>query len=353
MRSVPRWIVVAAVLLVVAVIAFFLLRKGGAREGDEEAQLTASVTTAPVRQQTVQDLAPATGVIQPSAGNAITVASPRAAVVNRVFVAAGQAVQAGQPLVALANAPASEQAYRQAQDAESFAERDLARVRRLFDERLAAADQLSAAEKTLADAKAALAAQVAQGAGRASQVVTAPSAAVVASVSASTGDRVAQDAALMVLAREGGLAARLNIEPSDARRVAAGQAVTLKPVFGGAPISTRLATVGRQADSSTRAIDAAAPVGAELPVGASVQAQIVTGSHPGLLVPRASVVFDETGPHVFTIAGGKAHRVFVQVGADQGEDEIEIRGKIAPGTAVAVQGAYELEDGMSVRTGTR
>jgi len=107
MRSAPRWIVVAAVLLVVAVIAFFLLRKGGSKEGDEEAQVTATVTTAPVRQQTVQDLAPATGVIQPSAGNAITVASPRAAVVNRVFVAAGQAVQAGQPLVALANAPAS------------------------------------------------------------------------------------------------------------------------------------------------------------------------------------------------------------------------------------------------------
>jgi RND family efflux transporter MFP subunit len=269
-----------------------------------------------------------------------------------MFVGPGQAVRSGQPLAELANAPASEQAYRQAQDAESFAEKDLERTKRLFDERLAAADQLSAAEKTLADAKAALAAQTAQGAARPVQTLTSPADAVVASVSAATGDRVAQDAALMVLAREGGLAAKLSIEPADAGRVAPGQTVLLKPVFGGAPVQVRLAGVGRQADAATRAIDAVAPVGAGLPVGAAVQAQIVTGVHQGLVVPRASVVFDETGAHLFTVAGGKAHRVFVQVGADQGQD-IEVKGALAAGTPVAVVGAYELQDGMNVRTGGR
>ena len=62
----------------------------------------------------------------------------------------------------------------------------------------------------------------------------------------------------------------------------------------------------------------------------------------------AAVVFDETGPHVFTIMGGKAHRVFVTPGADHG-NEIEISGPVQAGAMVAVQGAYELQDGMSVR----
>jgi hypothetical protein len=156
----------------------------------------------------------------------------------------------------------------------------------------------------------------------------------------------------MVLARKGDLVARLGVEPSEASRITAGQAVTVRPVFGGQPLSARVATVGRQADAATKAIDVTAPVGAALPVGAAVQADIVTGSHQGLLAPRASVVFDETGPHVFTVSGGKAHRVFVQVGADQGQD-IEIRGPLSAGAQVAVQGAYELQDGMSVRTGGR
>ncbi len=157
----------------------------------------------------------------------------------------------------------------------------------------------------------------------------------------------------MVLARAGGLVAKLSIEPSDAPRVTPGAAVTLTPVFGGAPVSTRIGAVGRQADPATRAIDAVAPLhGEALPVGGAVQAEIRTGSHQGLTVPRGAVVFDETGPHLFTIAAGKAHRVFVAVGADHGE-VIEVRGDLRPGTLVAVQGAYELQDGMAVRTGRR
>jgi hypothetical protein len=106
--------------------------------------------------------------------------------------------------------------------------------------------------------------------------------------------------------------------------------------------------VGRAADQTTKTIDAAAPAPAALPIGAAVKADVVTGTHQGLLVPRGSVVFDETGPHLFTIAGGKAHRVFVKVGADHG-DAIEVSGPLGANAAVAVEGAYELQDGMTVR----
>jgi membrane fusion protein, multidrug efflux system len=68
----------------------------------------------------------------------------------------------------------------------------------------------------------------------------------------------------------------------------------------------------------------------------------------GQVAPRAAVVFDETGPHVFVVAAGKAQRVFVTLGLDHG-DEVEVRGKLPPGAQVAVEGAYELQDGMPVK----
>jgi hypothetical protein len=120
-------------------------------------------------------------------------------------------------------------------------------------------------------------------------------------------------------------------------------------VSGGAPIDTRISMVAAAADPATRTLDAIAPLrGGALPIGAAVQAEVVRGAHPGLTAPRAAVVFDETGPHVFTVAGGKARRVFVTVGLDQG-DQVEIRGPIAPGAQVAVEGAYELQHGMAVK----
>jgi multidrug efflux pump subunit AcrA (membrane-fusion protein) len=44
--------------------------------------------------------------------------------------------------------------------------------------------------------------------------------------------------------------------------------------------------------------------------------------------------------------------VFVKVGRDHGDD-IEVEGPLIAGQPVAVQGAYELQDGMDVRLAAR
>ncbi len=346
-------IIAAAVglLLALAIAVLIFARKGGGSES-ADASPTASVTTAPVRSQALEDVASVYGVVQADPAATSTVAAPRAVVVTRVLVRTGQSVSAGQPLMEVASAPGADLAYRQAADAATAAQNDLARVQRLFDQRLAANDQLIAARKTLADAQAALAAQQKQGAGRPVQLLTAPASAVITNVAAAVGDHVAQDAPLVVLARDGAASVKLGLEPS-AGGFAAGQAVTIRPLTGGAPIASHLTLVGRTADPASKTIDAVAPLGgAFLPIGASVRADIVTGSHQGLAVPRAAVVFDETGDHVFVIAGGKATRTFVTVGADHG-DQIEVKGQITAGQLVAVQGAYELQDGMAVKVGGR
>jgi multidrug efflux pump subunit AcrA (membrane-fusion protein) len=107
--------------------------------------------------------------------------------------------------------------------------------------------------------------------------------------------------------------------------------------------------VAKAPNPDTKLLTATAPLtGGALAVGAAVQGDVVTGSHTGLSVPRASVVFDETGAHLFTVAAGKAKRVFVTVGADQG-DAVEVSGPIKAGDTLAVEGAYELQDGMAVK----
>lgn len=344
-----RLLTLAAIALAVGLVVWLVHGRGAGQAADADVSPTPAVTAATVRAQPVSDVVSAYGVVQADPSASATLAAPRAVIVGRVLARQGQAVSAGQPLIEIGDAPASGQAYDQAASAAAFARSDLARTQRLFDDKLAGPDQLSAAKKTLADAQAALAAQTRQGGGQSRQVVRAPFAGVVTSLSANPGDHLAQDSAMMVLARAGAGSVRLGLEPAAVGRVAAGQQVTLSPTDGGAAITSRLAMVGRSADPATRMIDAIAPLnGAALPIGESVKAQIVVGRHMALVVPRASVVFDETGAHLFIISAGRAHRVFVTPGLDQGQD-IEVSGPIAAGAQVVVEGAYELQDGMTVK----
>lgn len=350
----PRRIALAvgALMLVIA-LAIFLIRRHSAGPGDQgDATPTATITTALVSEETVEDTATAYGVVEADPAAVTTIAAPRAIVVSAILVRPGQAVGAGQAVAEVASAPAATLAYRQAADATNAAQLDLARVQRLFDAHLAASDQLIAAKKALADALSALAAQQKQGAGLASQTLTAPQASVVTSIPSAPGDRLAQDAPVLVLARTGALSVKLGLEPSSSH-VAAGDPVTLSPVAGGPSLESRLRMVGHAADPATKTVDALAPLpGAAFPIGAAVRADVVTGRHRGLLVPRAAVVFDETGSHLFTVVGGKARRVFVTVGRDHGSD-LEVSGSIHAGDVVAVEGAYELQDGMAVKVASR
>jgi RND family efflux transporter MFP subunit len=312
------------------------------------------VTLAPIRQAMVEETVTGYGMIAGSAAASRTIAAPRAVVVQALLVGPGQPVAAGAPLVVVADTPATGLGYRQAADAMTAAERDLARVQRLYDQHLAANDQLGLAQKALADARAGIAAQTAQGAGRGRQTLTAPFAGVVGTVPAAIGDHVAADAPLINLIASGGMVAQLGVEPTRAQRLAVGQSVKIVSAFDQSNgIDSRLGIVGRQVDPVTKLVNVIVPAGsAGLALGSAVEGLITVASHPGFLVPRTSVVYDESGAHVFVVAAGKARQVAVSPGAQEG-DEIEITGPVTAGQTVAVQGAYQLQDGLAVRVTPR
>lgn len=290
------------------------------------------------------------GVIAGSASATRTVSAPREVIVQDLLTAPGLIVAVGTPLIQVGDTPASGLAYRQATDALAFAERDLARVQRLYDQRLAANDQLGAARKALADAQAAVAAQAAAGGGRKGQIIPSPIAGVVSQVVVQKGQQVATGAPLLTVVAAGGFLAQFGVEPTQAAQLAVGQPVrivsALDPKIA---IQSRMSAVGRAVDPTTRLIPAAAPaLGAGLALGAAVRGEITTATVQGLTVPAASVVYDEKGAHVFVVGGGKAHQVAVTVGSEQG-DQVMVSGQLSAKDQVAVSGAYQLEDGMAVR----
>jgi len=350
MRRFKPWTLAVATIafVLIGLIAWRILHKPVAES--VAASPAAFVTVAPARRGEIAETVSAYGVIAGSPAASRTLAAPRAVIVEQVLAAPGQPVAAGAPLVVLTNTPATDLAFRQATDAAGFAERDLARVQRLYDQHLAANDQLGAARKALADAKAGVAAQIAAGAGHGRQTLAAPYAGVVGAVPVAVGEHVAADAPLLTVIASGGLIAQLGVEPTHAGRLAAGQSVVITSAFDPArEVPSRLAVVGRQVDPATRLVTVTAPaLGAGLPLGAAVEGVVTVASHAGLLVPSAAVVYDEAGAHLFVVRGRKARQVAVTPGKTQGDD-LEVAGQLAAGEMVAVQGAYQLQDGLAVR----
>ncbi|HEY5105667.1 MAG TPA: efflux RND transporter periplasmic adaptor subunit [Caulobacteraceae bacterium] len=351
MRRLKPWqtATLAAVVLVIAVVAWRGL--GTAKAPPEPPAPSALVSLAPIRQATIEDSVSAYGVIAGSAAASRTVSTPRAVIVRAVLVGPGQPVAAGAPLVLVENTPATQLMFRQAADAEAFAAKDLARVQRLYDQHLAANDQLTAAQKTVADAKAAVAAQVAAGAGKTSQTLTAPVAGIVGATQAAVGEAMAADAPLVSVIANGGLVAQLGVEPSGARKIARNDTVTLVAALDASrAIASRVAIIGQAVDPTSRLVSVTAPAsGGDFALGSTVQAKIVVASHPGLLAPRRAIVFDENGSHLYVVRRGKAREVAVTPGEQQGDD-VEVLGAVTAGDVVAVDGAYQLQDGMAVRT---
>ncbi len=347
MRSVKTWQIVLAVAIL-ALIALIAWRIFGVTKSEAEPTPVALVTTAMVQQGRVSDTVSAFGVITAAPAASRSLTAPRDGVVERVLVVAGQSVAAGTPLLILVDTPQSAAAARQAGDAVGFAQKDLARVQRLYDEHIDANDQLNAAKKVLADARTA---QISTGAGGAHQSMTAPFTGIITATPVASGEHVAPGATLITLAPAGAMSAQLSIEPSQAARLAPGQNVNLTSPFDPAwRADGRLTIVGHQIDPASRLVTAWAALSiGGVPLGAPVKGQIEITARTASTVPREAVVFDEAGAHIFVVGAGKAHSVAITPGAPSG-DQIEVSGGPPVGTVVAVSGAYQLEDGMAVRT---
>lgn len=271
--------------------------------------------------------------------------------VEQVFVAAGQAVRTGDALMRVRpTANAVLERSKPENDARA-AQQELARVQRLFGQRLATNSDLTAARQNAANASDTLSAARRRIRDTGAWLVRADRDAVVASVDVGSGEIVGPDAPLARLADPRSLSVRVGVEPADIAQVAAGQPVEVRPVYRNDQVlHGRVSEVVGQVDSTTRLAQAIVQVSHTqgLLPGSTVRAVIEIGRRlAAVVVPRAAILRDGDTAYVFLARQGTARRVAVQTGSED-DGFVEVTRGVSPGDVVVVEGNYVLEDGMRI-----
>ncbi|HEX4050292.1 MAG TPA: efflux RND transporter periplasmic adaptor subunit [Steroidobacteraceae bacterium] len=322
-------------------------------EGDADAATaSALVQIVPLRQGTAQRMVNAYGVVQATPAAQNTVPAPLAAQVAQLYVRNGQSVTAGAPLVQLLPTPGAAASYSQAVSALKVAIEATQRTRQLLSQFLATQQQLADAQKAESDARAALTALQAQGAGGPS-TLRAPFDAIVTDISATTHALVTEGTPLIELARPGGLVLMVGVPPDAAMSVKAGDRAIVTAVGSSSAFAGNVVVRGAlvQSDSGLVSVEITLPAQKFVP-GEAAQASISVGNVSGYLVPHDAVLIDDSGDeYVVQAVGGKGKLVDVKVLGTQDANDV-ISGALDANAPLVTTGNYQVQEGMPLRFAT-
>ena len=178
------------------------------------------------------DVLVAYGTAAPALDGGMTLSLPQEGRVLGIAVTPGEEVHKGDRLITFGASAAASSTYQQAVSALALARTQRTHAAQLLGQQLATRDQLAQADKALSDAQSALDALRREGAGQATQDLTAPFDGIVAAVPVAVGDRLQPSTPLLTLTRLDGLVVTVGIEPAVRTRVAPGQPVQLQPLAG-------------------------------------------------------------------------------------------------------------------------
>ena len=269
--------------------------------------------------------------------------------VGQIKVVQGQSVHRGECMLTYKMAPEVTQSWQQAGQALQFAEGEQKRTASLAATGLATASQLAAAHRALQDARQAMVALRRQGADVASGQLCAPFDGWVQQVLVTSGQRVAANTSLLVLAPQAGRIVQLSVDPAAATGLRPGMRVSLDGMTESGQSTGKVLQVATAINPQTRMLEVmvSCPAGLFLP-GQMVHGRLVLDPHPAWVVPRSAVLSDADGSYLFQVEHGHAHRVAVRVG-DAMDNILEVSGRFDVQAPVVVSGNYELDEGMAVR----
>jgi membrane fusion protein, multidrug efflux system len=301
-----------------------------------------AVQTQPPQQGSVPDLLTVYGTAQPALDGGMTLSFQQEGRVVAILVTPGETVHAGDRLLEFGASPAAIAGYQQAVSGLEAARQQRAHAAQLLSQQLATRDQLSQADKAVADAQATLEALRREGSDRDERTLTAPFDGIVSAIPVAQGDRVQPGATLMTMTRLDGLVVTVGIEPDARGRIHPGEPVHLTALTGGQALDGKVLRLDGVLNPRTRLLDAdiAVPAGAVVS-GAAYQADITTAELTGWIVPHDAILSDEQGMYLYQAAGTKPSRVPVTIVGSAGAEDV-VHGSIDPLLPVVVEGNYQI-----------
>ncbi len=324
---------------------------GRAAGGFVAPQPVVAVRTAVTSVQSFVITVSSIGAVAPRPGRYAELSAPAPTRVVRIFVAPGDAVDSGAPLVAFERAP-FDAAAASAEAALSAAQHTAERTARLAAAGVAPRKDVDQAQAELAQAEnVAVSAKLAQQ----RSTLRAPLAGVVTHVSAVLGAPVDPSQAVVGVADPTALDVVVSLPPADGAQVHVGARATFTAGqdAAGEPLGSGIVTaVAPTVDSASRGVVARAHMAhptRTLRIGETVYSQIAVGVHHGAVtVPVQALVPDGEGLKVFVVEkDGLAHARRVAIGG-RTERDAEITTGIAAGETIVTDGAYGVDDGAKV-----
>lgn len=347
-----HWLVTAIAAVVLLVVVVTVLRRRG---GGEEAEVTPVVMaeTGVARVKPFPLVLTALGTVAARPGHLAELAAPAATRVSKIYVAVGDRVAAGQPLVALDQTVFAVQ-VQQARAAFDAAQKAYERAQRLVREGISPRKDQEQAAAELAAARANL--QAAQHT-QALSVLRSPIAGVVTVLAVALSAPVDINQPVVQVVDPAALETLFHLSPGDAARVAPGAAVELTSAQDSAHTFLgrgQVTGVSATVDSATGSVAVRAAIASPvrpLKVGETVSGAIVVAVHPqAVVVPDEAIVPVGEATQVFVVDAQKvAHATPVTVGAHTG-GEAEVRTGLRGGEVVVTRGAYGVTDGAHIQT---
>ncbi len=330
----PRKGLIVAALLVGAAALYFLVGTTG---------LQLDVTKV-IRGPAVE-LVYATGVVEPVLS--ADVAPEMTGRLVELLADEGQEVALGQPLARF------EDAEQRADVAELEArvrnsEINLRRAQELWNRRSGSRENFDQAQSQLQQDEARLAAARSL---LAKRVLVSPLDGIVLRRDGDVGETLASGRRVFVIGQKAPLRVELEIDEEDIARVQIGQKVLISAdAFPRQSFASSIATITPQGDSDSKSYRARALLSAEtpLPVGMTVEANVVLAEHQNaFLVPAEAVVKRAGKDVVFVVEGRHARQTAVEVGI-RGASFDEILSGVAEGQMLIRAPGDKLADGARI-----
>lgn len=286
-------------------------------------------------------------------------------IVRQVFVRAGDAVRAGQPIIqidpdkqqAAGTVTESQRASREADLA--FASQQLARMQKLHEAGAVSRAELEQAETAQKTAQAQLAAVQSQIRENDVQLayyrVTAPAAGIIGDIPVRQGDRVTSATVITTIDQPQGLEAYINVPLERSGDLRLGLTVELLDSADMVIASNPITFIAPRADDATQSVLVKTTL-RQMPVGVRVmqyvRARIIWNNNPGLTVPVVAV--NRLAGQYFVFVAETAEQGFVArqkpitVGEVLGDDYV-VRGGLMPGERVIVSNIQKIFDGAPVK----